>query len=219
MLKRLKISKRQLILIASFVLLIGSISLIFYKYYLISRNNRIEKKQVETFINIQKNVISIKADENNSIENDNKVQLNTKNNISNYIAVIEIPSIKLKKGLYPINSKNNDVNKNIKILKESNMPNIEKGNLILAAHAGTGIHSYFKDIHKLSLDSVAYIYFNGSKYSYKLVNSYETNKTGKVSIYRNGEKKTLTLITCKHGTDKQIVLIFELVEESDDNGK
>ena len=44
------------------------------------------------------------------------------------------------------------------------------------------------------------------------VNSYEIEKNGYAHIVRNAEKSTLTLITCKHNTNKQIVVIWELVE-------
>ena len=52
----------------------------------------------------------------------------------------------------------------------------------------------------------------GRTYNYKLVNTYEIEKTGTAHIKRNGEKNTLTLITCKHNTNKQLVFIFELNE-------
>ena len=46
----------------------------------------------------------------------------------------------------------------------------------------------------------------------KVVNLYEIEKTGKANIVRNVEKSTLTLITCKQNTNKQIVYICELID-------
>ena len=36
------------------------------------------------------------------------------------------------------------------------------------------------------------------------------DKTGKINIKRDRNTSTLTLITCRHNTDKQIVIILEL---------
>ena len=49
---------------------------------------------------------------------------------------------------------------------------------------------------------------------YKLNNSYDTDKDGKVEIVRNRYKNTITLITCKKGTkDKQTIFIGYLVDK------
>ena len=40
---------------------------------------------------------------------------------------------------------------------------------------------------------------------------YDIEKTGTANIIRNKEKTTLTLITCRHNTNKQIVVICELI--------
>ena len=39
---------------------------------------------------------------------------------------------------------------------------------------------------------------------------YDIDKTGKAKIDRDNNTSTLTLITCRHNTEKQIVLIAEL---------
>ncbi len=129
------------------------------------------------------------------------------------MAVLEIPKIKLKRGIYAKNSKLNNVNKNVYLIKESDMPDREKGNFILAGHSGTAYFSYFKNLPKLSIGDKAYIYYDGARFEYKLVNNYEIEKNGKANIIRNGEKTVMTLITCKHGTEKQLVYIFERLEE------
>ena len=72
--------------------------------------------------------------------------------------------------------------------------------------------TYFRNLNKLSYGDIATVYYNGRTYNYKLVNTYEIEKTGTAHIKRNGEKNTLTLITCKHNTNKQLVFIFELNE-------
>ena len=86
----------------------------------------------------------------------------------------------------------------------------EKGNVILAGHSGNSYVSFFKNLEKLNNGDIAYIFYNGNKFSYRLVNCYEIEKTGFANIIRNQEKETLTLITCKHNSNKQYIFIFEL---------
>lgn len=130
-----------------------------------------------------------------------------------YLMVLEIPKINLKKGLNNINSKYNNVSYNIQILKESSMPDVENGNLILAGHNGSSSVSFFRNLEKLKKDNDVFIYYNGFKYRYKIDKFYDVNKTGKVSIKRES-KTSITLITCKKGTnDKQVVYIGYLVDK------
>ena len=130
----------------------------------------------------------------------------------NYIAVIKIPKIGLEKRLASKDSYWNNVNRNIQILTESDMPDVDKGNVILAGHSGNSGVSYFRKLNKLQIDDKVSISYNGKEYIYKMVNSYEIEKNGYAHILRNAEKTTLTLITCKHNTNKQLIVICELVE-------
>ena len=129
-----------------------------------------------------------------------------------YIGILKITKIGLEKGLVSKNSYYNNVNRNIFILNESDMPDKEKGNVILAGHSGNGRISFFKNLYKLEINDYVSIFYNGSEYKYKVVNLYEIEKTGKANIVRNVEKSTLTLITCKQNTNKQIVYICELID-------
>ena len=131
----------------------------------------------------------------------------------NYIAIIKIPKIKLEKGFFGKDSYQNNVNKNIEILDDSDMPDKEKGNVILAAHSGNSKVSYFKNLYKLETNDSISIFYQGSEYKYKIVNIYDIPKTGTAKIKRNIDKSTLTLITCRQGTDNQIIIISELVEK------
>ena len=130
---------------------------------------------------------------------------------TNYIAIIEIPKISLRKEIYDINSIQNDVNKNIELLKESDMPDVKKGNFILASHSGTSKISYFKKLINLKLRDKVYIYYNNEKYTYHITNIYYVPKTGMVEIIKNNDKTTLTMITCdQKDKTKQIVFIADL---------
>ena len=127
------------------------------------------------------------------------------NNTTDYIGILEIPSINLKKEIVDFNSIQNNVKYNIKTIKKSD------NNLILASHSGNGKNAYFKNLYKLTNGDKAYVDYNGKRYTYSIVNIYEQEKTGKIVIYRNGDKTCLTLVTCtKNSKTKQTVYILEL---------
>ena len=125
--------------------------------------------------------------------------------------MLKIPKINLERGLVSPTSIHNNVNENIQILKESDYPDKENGNFILASHSGRGKTAYFKYLNKLEIDDKVYITFNGKEYEYKVMNYYEINKNGTAHIIRNADETTLTLITCISNTNKQIVYICELI--------
>ena len=134
-------------------------------------------------------------------------------NKEEYLGILEIKKIKLRKGFYKLNSNLNNVDKNIMILSSSNMPDVNKSNLILASHSGNSSVSYFRYLDKLDMGDIASIYYLGKKYDYKLINYYDVDKNGIVQIIKNNDINTLILITCKKNTDKQTVFIFELNKE------
>lgn len=209
--------KEQLIkLVASFIFLIGSfmyIGRIAYNYYIELR----DYNKAQEFLNIGKEEVEeIKVDIDEEEIKEQPEQEEKKTSNYNYIGVLEIPKINIKRGFLNIKDKGNNVNKNLQVIKGSDMPNVKNGNLIIAAHSGNSYISYFKNLYKLSNEDVAYVYFNNIKYTYKVVGKYDAEKNGKVTIHRDNKKNTLTLITCSQ-TDKtkQIVYILEL--ESEEN--
>ena len=205
MLKKVK-NKKLLILLGLISVILG-IALIFNKMYLNYLNSQNEYDSLNIFFDEQFND-DVNNEEIGKIE-DIKAD-STKSNFINYIAVLEIPKINLKRGLVDINSIENNVNKNIQILKESTMPNNENGNLILASHSGNSDVSFFKDLNYLEIGDVAYIYYNSKIYQYSVVNKYEIEKTGNLTLSNNKAGNKLILITCKDNTNKQIVVICEL---------
>ena len=132
----------------------------------------------------------------------------------NYVGTIEISKIKLKRGFLDISSPYNNVDRNVTVIQQSSFPNVEHGNLILAAHSGNCSICYFDKLYKLSIGDKALVYYKNYKYSYKLVDIYNVPKTGEVEIKRDPDKTVLTLITCTHNSDtEQTVYIFELVKK------
>jgi LPXTG-site transpeptidase (sortase) family protein len=131
-----------------------------------------------------------------------------------YIAVLEIPEIDLKKGIYALGSRYNTVSRNVSILSPSDYPDVSGGNFVLAAHSGNGYLSFFRNLYKLSTGSYAYIYYNDIKYSYKITYIYKQPKTGTINVYRPYNKTTLMLITCtKDDESSQTVYVAELVDQ------
>ena len=202
-----KRKENKIIILIGLLLITSSIMFFVYDIYKNTKKEVQEVKMVENFF-----------EEEPQEEVKEEVKEEEINNSSspsyNYIAILEIPSINLKRGIVDFNSKYNNVKYNIQIIEHSQMPNVENSNLILAGHNGTSSVSFFKDLYKLKEDSLIYLYYDGYKYIYKLNNYYDTDKDGKVEIIRNRYKTTITLITCKKGTkDKQTVFIGYLVDK------
>ena len=138
--------------------------------------------------------------------------------ISNeYIGYLIIPKINLTKGFVDRRSSENDVEKNIYIVDGATYPDVEKGNFIIAAHSGPGWQAFFNYLYQLTTGDQIYVTYKGKKYTYQLTNIYKQEKTGKIAIYRNYEKSTLTLITCtNHDLTSQTVYISELINVEDE---
>lgn len=205
--EKTKINKSQLIEIGSFLIILLCAGAMFYQIYSNNKKDQLNDNLIQEYFEeeIQNNEV---IEENEQEDEEQPVQVN----YENYIGVLEIKKINLKRGFYSKTSKNNNVNRNIQVLNESDMPNIENGNVIIAGHSGSSYVSFFRNLNKLDLYDEAIIYFEGKQYNYQLKNEYEIDKTGQAVIKRNKEKSVLTLITCKHNTNKQIVFIFELNE-------
>lgn len=187
-----------------FLIICGVVIMLCKHSYLLLQDIN-EDRQIKVFLSEQKTI-------NKEVSIPNEETDVTHTSTTDYIALIKIPKINLKKGLCNINSKCNNVNQNIQILKDSDYPNVDGGNFILAGHSGTRNISYFKNLDKLVVGDGISIFFNGYEYRYEVKKIYDIEKTGTADIVRNQDKTTLTLITCSHNTNKQIIIICELIE-------
>lgn len=204
--------KDNLITIIGILLIIISVSIIMYDNYKDNQKVLENVELVENFFEIEN--ISAEEPKEEVVIKEEEDKKTSSSPTYNYIAVLEIPSIKLKRGLVDYKSKYNNVKYNIQIIEHSQMPDIENSNLILAGHNGTSNVSFFNDLDKLKEDSLVYVYYNNIKYIYKINNNYEVKKDGKVEIIRNRNKTAITLITCKKDSkDKQLVYIGYLVDK------
>ena len=205
MAKKEKTSKIVFVIIGSLFLLIG-VSLILYDF-LSKRNVEInEQMAIEEFYTTKE---EIKEESTNDTQ---KVKEVKKQNKINYIAILKIPKIDLERGLVDPKSYLNNVKYNLEIVEGSSMPDIKNSNLIIASHSGTARISYFRNLNKLSINDEILLIYKNKTYKYKVSNKYEIEKTGTAKIIRNNNKTTITLITCKYKTNKQIVVIADLQE-------
>lgn len=214
--KNINLKKNWLYVVGSLIIIIGITTILFdfIKPILKEKeeDNALEQFYIKEEINEQ-----IKEDKNENYDKNDKTTSNkvkkektkVKNKIE-YIAVLKIPKINLEKGIVGRNSKYNSIDYGIEFLKESDSPDVINGNVILAAHSGTANISYFKNLDKINVGDEAIIYYAGKTYNYKFVKIYDIEKTGKAIIKRDNNSTTLTLITCRHNTNKQIVLIANL---------
>lgn len=134
--------------------------------------------------------------------------------VNYYVGMLEIPKISLKQGFAAFGSPYNQIDKNVTILPTSVYPDVENGNFILAGHSGQGSIAFFNKLHQLVQGDTAIVYYKNIKYTYQIVDIYEQDKTGVISIYRDYNKNTLTLITCTNNKkSKQTVYIANLIKK------
>ena len=198
-------NKSWLVITGFFILLLG-ISTITYYFISNKQLDNLEDDALKTFYieeeKINNEVEQTKEPEKEEVKEHKKIE---------YIAVLKIPKINLERGLVDPNSYLNNVDYNIQILKNSAMPDQRFGNVMLAAHSGNARISYFRNLDKLDINDNVSISYKGKIYSYKVVNIYDIEKNGKAQIIRNKNVSTLTLVTCRHNTNKQMIVICELV--------
>lgn len=190
-------------------IIIGILLIGVYQYR-ISRENKLDDEAVDIYFEKQQEVVEDISNE--EIAEEKEESKESSEPLYEYIGVLEIPSINFKRGFLDINDKNNTVSKNIQVLNGSEYPDVVNGNFMIAGHSGSGRIAFFKNLYKLSKGEESYIYYKNKKYIYKMIESYEVQKTGIVPIKNYENKTILTLITCSQDESKQIVFINELVE-------
>lgn len=184
--KNKKLKKLKIIILVSFGILSNGL-------YIITRNHtsvdlNIEKENQEYYQN-----------------NQEETSFEEAKTVNNTISILEIPKINLKQQLPEINSSENDVNKNIYVVKETIFPSTGKtSHIILAAHSGYNKIAFFKRLPELSKDDIINFYYQNKKYTYKVIRKKEIEKNGTMTLEVTSSDD-ITLITCLKGTNKQIV--------------
>lgn len=208
--KTKRISPTLTALIGALVIMIGG----FFLSY-----NYVQKMKIATFDSMAEQLNKedkiTKAEEKKENNEETQEKEETEPQINNetemYLGYLSIPKINLRKGFFSIDSVQNDVEKNILIVRGSSYPDVDKGNFIIAAHSGTGWKAFFNDLYKLNQSDEIIVEYNGKNYHYAITKIYKQEKTGTVAIYRNYDKTTLTLITCTNNDSRtQTIYIAEL---------
>ena len=180
--------KNRIQLIIGIILIISGLII-----YIIPQIKSYSKKKMENS-KIEEYIKGVKIDSNNQVQIEEQ-EKNVVHNKIDYLMILEIPKINLKKGLYNINSKYNKVDYGIEILKESDMPNKENSNLYLASHSGNSSISYFMYLNKLIIGDKLFVYYNGLKYEYIISNVYQKEKDGTIDVSSSTNNR-IFLITC-----------------------
>ena len=221
MLKKIKLQNSTILLIGIIIVFIG-VCFGFYEYFIERKNKTFSDMNIMLYEREQpQNIINesqIEEIESNNEEVNQSSDIDKTNSQdaplveTNYLGILEIPKINLKRGFYDLTSKYNNVDDNITVINGSTFPDQSNNNLILAAHSGDCNYCFFDKLYKLKINDIANIQYKNNKYQYKIVNIYEVKKDGTVVIHRNYDKSCLTLITCtRNSNTKQTVYIFEQI--------
>lgn len=211
-----KINKNN-ILSSNIVSLISAIVIVFGLFLIFY--NFINKKRLVAYDYINEK-FNTKVEVENIVSSDEKEEEeeeeeNTDNDLEHYIGYLEIPKLGFNRGFYNIASPENTVEKNIQVIEGSKMPNKKNGNLIIAGHSGTGWKAFFNDLYKLNIGDQAIVTYKGHKYTYQIEDISKQAKTGTLTIKRNRNKTTLTLITCTNNdSTTQTIYVAGLVNVS-----
>ena len=197
MLKRINLNNSTVLLIGIVLITIG-ISMGFVEYFKTKKDKVFSDMNILLYETEQPDAIESEEELEEKIEQspiEEKVE-EQKEYTYNFIGTLEIPKINLKRGFLDLNSRYNNVDYNITVIKGSTFPDEENNNLILAAHSGQCSICFFNKLYKLEVGDSASIRYKNILYSYKIVKIYEVEKDGTVAIYRDYSKNVLTLITC-----------------------
>lgn len=123
--------------------------------------------------------------------------------------VIDIPRIGLRRNVYNIGSKNNNVDYNIELLDTSN---IENDLYFLASHSGSSRASYFDDLIYLEVGDLISLKNKDNVLIFVVKDMYYIDKSGYFNVSYNKKGKELFLITCSlNYINRQFIVISELI--------
>ena len=154
------------------------------------------------------NISLIKIDNNKTISIDKKILIN---NNDNSIGYLKINKINLKEKLYNINSKENNIEKNITILKGSILPDKDNSIIFIAAHSGTGKIAYFEELDELKEKDEIILNINNKTYKYLVKEYWEEKKNGYINV--NKENKNQLILTTCSPNKKDYQLIINCIEK------
>ncbi len=200
-----KLSNRTIVIIA-FIAIIGGILIISYDYLLGKKERAYQEISISLFNENQDN-----TPQNIEETEEPEEEYVPTPNPNGYLGILTIDKINLQQGFYDKDNEHNNVSENLTFLAPSNYPDEKNGNVILVAHSGVTRIAYFRNLYQLKVGDTAKIEYKGHLYTYKIDNIYNETKDGNVTVYRDTNRQTLTMITCTKNDDtKQTIYIAYL---------
>ena len=132
----------------------------------------------------------------------------------NYFALLEINKIDLKREIYAKDKKENDVNQNILLHKNSILPGKKESYVILAAHSGNGQNAYFRNLYQLEVGDEVLFYYNHKKWSYEIFDIEFQDKTGILYLKEN-YPNMIALITCTKNNSATQTIYYGVLNGSE----
>jgi len=120
---------------------------------------------------------------------------------------IKIEKIGINNSIYDKGTKENDIDKNVIILEDSDYPDKLYGTVLIGAHSGTGSKAYFKNLNKLAVGDTITLTYNNKTYNYKINKISKDDKDGKIRIDYGTKANRLILYTCYPGDKKSYLVI------------
>lgn len=120
---------------------------------------------------------------------------------------IRIDKLGIDNDIYEKGSINNNIDKNVIILNDSDYPDKINGTVLIGAHSGVGKEAYFKNLDKLKNGDKIKITYKDKLYLYKIDNISKDTKDGKIRIEYNNNRNRLILYTC-YPHDKNNYLVI-----------
>lgn len=154
-------------------------------------------------------ITNITNKEKNQVTIDKKPTTEIKKNIG----FLKIDKINLNNKIYDINSKHNNIEENVTILKTSENLKDKNSLIVLAAHSGEGKIAYFNKLIELSEgDEIELKYYNET-YIYVVDHIYEQEKNGYIKFSKKNESQ-LILTTCSTQNNKMQLIVEAKIKES-----
>ena len=111
-----------------------------------------------------------------------------------------------------MSDKNNEIKNGIEVMSGSEIPSENGSNIVLVAHSGIGYNILFDRLDVLNLEDEVNLYFNQSKYRYKVKKISKKDKKDVLSLIKS-KNNTLMLITCdKQEKEKNLIVYLELIK-------
>lgn len=197
-----KLSNRAVVIIAFTAVIIG---------LLIVSSDYLKSKKEKAYEKVRISLVTKKKDNTPKIVTEEPKEEPVEVLPNGYLGILTIEKINLEQGFFDKDNPENNVDRNITFLPPTNYPDEKNGNVILVAHSGSSSIAYFKHLYQVEIGDIAKIRYKGKNYIYKIEDIYNEMKDGDVTIYRDTNRSSLTMITCTKDDDtKQTVYIAYL---------